>query len=123
MNALKDIQFPLAVFWGFVFLVVLLRLLWKHKSCCSVAFVVRHLAFILCVYFGMLWFLYQEQITTLVFGHVVYKHSPEETPAVVVVLGGVILWFAMAVLLLGKNRGVEFRRYVEAFPFLRRFTR
>src|SRR3954451_18694870 len=121
MDALKDIQLPLAVFWGIASIAVLLRLLWKHRSCCSASLIIRHLAFISCLYLGLLWFLYQDQITKLVFGHVVYKHSAEETPAVLVVLGGVILWFAIAVLLLGKNRVVEFRRYVEAFPFLRRF--
>ena len=107
MDVIKHIQFPLAVFWGIAFLAILLRLCWKHRSCCSVSFVLRHLSFVACVYFGMLWFLFQEQITELIFGHVVQKHSGEETPAVLLVLGGVILWFALGVLLLGKHRVVE----------------
>jgi glucan phosphoethanolaminetransferase (alkaline phosphatase superfamily) len=123
MDALTQIQFPLAVFWGVVFLALFLWFLWKHRIRLAVSFVVRHLAFILCVYFGVLWFLYEEQITTLIFGHVVYKHSPEEFPAGLVILGGVIFWFFIAILLLGKNRRVELGRYVEAFKFLRRYRK
>ena len=123
MDALKQIQMPLAVCWGIAFLALLLWFLWKQRMCVTASFVLRHLAFLLCVYLGVLWFLYEEQITTLVFGHVVYKHSPQETPAVLIILGGVIFWFAVGVLLLGRNRRAEFQRYVEAFPFLRRFRR
>jgi len=122
MDALKH-QLPLAVFEGIIFLVVFLWLLWKHRTHVTVSFVIRHLVFNLFLYLGVLWFLYQEPITTLIFGHVVYKHSPEEFPAVLVILGGVIFWFAIAVLILGKNRGAEFGRYVEMFGFLRRFIR
>jgi hypothetical protein len=123
MDALKQIQFPLAVFWGIAFLVVFLWLLLKHRTCLTASFVVRHLVFNLFLYLGVLSFIYEEQITTLIFGHVVYKHSPEEFPAGLVILGGVIFWFAIGVLILGKNRKAEFGRYVELFGFLRRFMR
>ena len=97
MDALEHIQFPLAVFWGIAFLALFLWFLWKYRALVTVSLVVRHLAFILFTYLGLLWFLYEEQITTVIFGHVVYKHSPEETPAVLVILGGVIFWFAIGV--------------------------
>jgi len=123
MDALEQIQFPLAVFWGIAFLALFLWFLWKHRTLVTVSLVIRHLAFILFTYLGLLWFLYEEQITTVIFGHVIYKHSSEETPAVLVILGGVIFWFAIGVLILGKNRKVEFGRYLEMFGFLRRFMR
>lgn len=112
-----------AVGWGIVFLAVLLWFLWKQRICITVSFVLRHVAFLLCVYLGLLWLLFEGQIIPLIFGHVVYKHSPDETPAVLVTLGGVIFWFAAGVFLLGKNRRVEFIRYVETFPVLRRFIK
>ena len=123
MDALKQIQFPLAVTWGIAFLALFLWFLWKHRVCLTASFVIRHLVFILCLYLGVLWFIYEEQVTTLVFGHAVYKGSPQELPAGLVMLGGTVVWFAIGVLLLGKNRRTEFERYVEAFPFLRRFRR
>jgi hypothetical protein len=123
MDALKQIQFPLAVFWGIATLVIFLWLLWKYRINATASFIVRHLVFNLFVYLGVLWFLYEEQITTLIFGHVVHKHSPEEFPAGLVILGGVIFWFAIGVLILGRNRKAEFGRYVGMFGFLRRFMR
>jgi hypothetical protein len=123
MDALKQIQFPLAVAWGIAFLALFLWFLWKHRVSLTASFVIRHLAFLLCIYLGVLWFLYEEQVTTLVFGHTIYKGSPQELPAGLVILGGTILWFAIGVLLLGKNRRAEFERYVEAFPFFRKFRR
>src|SRR5690242_14386613 len=116
-------QLYLTIFWGAVFLALFLWFLWKHRLRLGTPFVARHAGFFLSVYFGCLWLLYEEQITTLIFGHVVYKHSPEQTPAILVVLGGVIFWFAISVIILGKNRRLEFERYVEAFPILRRFVR
>src|SRR5437016_609584 len=115
MSALKQIQFPLALFLGIAFVAVFLGLFWKHRICLTASFVVRHLAFNLFLYLGVFWFLYEEQVTTLIFGHVVYKHSPEEFPAGLVILGGVIFWFAIGVVVLGKNRKAEFGRYVEMF--------
>ena len=84
---------------------------------------IRHSAFILCIYLGVLWFVFEDRITTLIFGHVVYKNSPDELPSVLVILGGVIFWFFIAALLLGKNCIAEFGRYVEAFPFLKGFMK
>jgi hypothetical protein len=112
-----------AVFWGVILIALFVWFLRTHRARFATSFVVRHLGFFLCVYFGMLWISYEEQITTLIFGHVVYKDSPQEFPAVLVILGGVIFWFAIAVLILGKNRRLEFERYVEAFPILRKFIR
>lgn len=123
MNALKQIQFPLAVTWGIVFLALFLWFLWKQRVRLTASFVLRHLAFLLCIYLGVFWFIYEEQVTTLIFGHVVNKGSPLELPAGLLILGGTIVWFAVGVLLLGKNRKVEFERYVEVFPFFRKFKR
>ncbi|MEY2428956.1 MAG: hypothetical protein QOJ40_1841 [Verrucomicrobiota bacterium] len=123
MDTLTQIQFPLAVIYGIASLACFLWFLRKHRIRLAASFVIRHLAFILCLYLGVLWFLYEEQIITFVFGHVVYKHSPEEMPAVLVILGGVVFWLVVAVVLLGRNRRAEFARYAEAFPFLGRFRR
>lgn len=123
MKAPDQTQVLLAVGWGIAFLAVLLWFFWKQRSSLAISFVLRHVAFLLCIYLGMLWLLFEEQIIPFVFGHVVYKHSPQETPAVLVTLGGVIFWFTLGVLLLGKNRRAEFFRYVEAFPVLRRFLK
>lgn len=123
MDTRDQTQLLSAVCWGIAFLAVLLWFLWKQRSCLTVSFVLRHVAFLLCVYLGMLWLLFEAQIIPFVFGHVVYKRSPEETPAVLVILGGVIFWFAAGVLLLGKNRRGEFPRYVDTFPVLRIFIK
>lgn len=123
MADLEQIQFPLAVFWGIAFLLVFVWLLWKERTCLTASIVIRHLTFNLSMYFGVLWLLYEEQIATLIFGHTVFKGSPEELPAICLMFGGVIFWFAVAALILGKNRKVEFGRYVKAFPFLQRFMR
>ena len=118
MDVLEKIQFPLAAFFGFEFLAIFLWFLWKQRAYLTAPFVIRHLAFNVFLYLGVLWFIYEEPITTLIFGHVVYKHSPEETPAVLVILGGVIFWFAIGVLALGRNRKAEFGRYAEVFGSL-----
>ena len=123
MNVLGQIQFPLAVFLGVTLLAIFLWFLWKHRTFLTALFVIRHLAFNGFLYLGALWFIYEEPITTLIFGHVVYKHSPEDFSAGLVILGGVILWFTIGVLFLGKNRRVEFKRYIEAFGFLRKLSR
>ncbi len=115
--------FPTAVFWGIVSTTIYLWFLWKHRACLTASFIIRHFVFNLFVYSGALWFIYEEPITTFIFGHVVYKHSPEEFSAGLVILGGVIFWFAIAALALGKKRKAEFNRYLEIFGLLRKLTK
>jgi hypothetical protein len=112
---LGRIQFLMAVFWGVAFLAICLWFLWKNPSRLKPSFVVRHVTFNLFLYAGCLCLLYEDKITTFVFGKVVHKGSPEEFPAGLLVLGGIICCFFIAVMALGKNRKAEFKLYLQAF--------
>ena len=116
---LEQIQFPLAILWGIVFLAILFWVAWKQKKNLTTLFVVRHFLFNLFSYLAVFWFIYENEINALIFGKEVVKHSPEEIPAVLITLGGVIFWFAVAVIVLGKNRVKEFGCYIEAFKLKR----
>ena len=119
MDNLQQIQFPVAVVWGVASLATFLWVLWRQRKCLTLPFVFRHLMFILCLYLGVLWFVYEDKVTTLVFGKAVSKGSPAELPAGLVILAGVIFWFFIAVVVLGKNRRAEFGFYREAFRLRR----
>ena len=118
---LERIQFPLAVFWGVAFLAISLWFLWKNPSHLRPSFVFRHTIFNLFLYVGCLWLLYEDRITTLIFGKEIHKGSPEEFPAGLVILGGVIFCFFIAVMALGKNRKAEFKLYLQTFKLSKRF--
>jgi hypothetical protein len=118
---LERIQFPLAMFWGVAFLAVCLWFLWKNQSQIKPAFVLRHVIFNLFLYAGCLWLVYQDKITTMIFGKVIHKGSPEEFPAGLVILGGMVFCFFIATMALGKNRKAEFKLYLQTFKLNKRF--
>jgi len=109
-------QLDVAVIGGVIFLGIYLWFFWKNQSHLKPAFVVRHAMFNLFNYLGCLCFLYGGQITTFIFGKpVLYKHSPQLTAALLVWFGSIFLCFLMAALALGRNRGAEFRLWLQTF--------
>src|SRR5689334_624129 len=94
----------LGVLWAFVFLAHLLWFLTTHRNLATMRFVIHHVSFHVFLFLSALWFTYEDRITTLIFGHVVYKHSPEAVPADLITVAGFFVWVLLAVLALGRNR-------------------
>ena len=102
----------LAVAWGLAFIVFALWFLWRNRRELRRPEIIRHIAFMALVYVGCLCLLYGGWLANLMFGRVIYKGQPEETWTVLIRLGEVILFFAVAAVSLGKNRVQVFRRYL-----------
>jgi uncharacterized protein with PQ loop repeat len=105
----------LAIIWGVVFLAFSLWFLKRNRSALSCSAIIRHFVFVAIVFAGCLWLLYGGWIANLMFGRVIHKGQPEETWAVLIRLGGVILFFALAAISLGNNRVQFFKRYLNSF--------
>ena len=105
----------LAILWGVVFLAFSIWFLKRNRGALCRSAIIRHFIFVALIFAGCLWFLYGEWIANLMFGKVIYKGQPEETWAVLIRLGGVIPFFAIAAISLGKNRVQFVRRYLNSF--------
>jgi hypothetical protein len=112
---LSQLQVPATILCAVVVAVAFSWFLWRNRRSLTRPRILRHLLFNLFLYAGVLWFIYEDRITAVIFGKAVYKGSPEELPAGLVVLGGVVFWFFIGALSLGRNRSAEFRGYLQAF--------
>src|SRR6266478_2664407 len=110
MNFPREMD-SLAILWGVVFLAFSLWFLKRNRGALSRSAIIRHSVFVALIFAGCLWLLYGGWIANLMFGNVIHKGQPEETCAVLIRLGGVILFFAIAAISLGNDRVRLFRRY------------
>ena len=112
---LGQIQTQLTICWAVILLVIFFVVVRNNRGHWTTSVVIRHLSFNVFVFLGILWLLHEDQMTRLIFGKEVFKGSPEEFFAGVIILGGILGCFAAAAVALGKNRKTEFGLYLNMF--------
>ena len=98
-----------------VFLVLGIWFLIRNRMQLSRGAIARHIVCITLVWAGSMAFSHGDVIVRWVFGREIYKGDPKETAAVLVRLGGPLLFFAGAAIALGKDRVRQFKLYGETF--------